>query len=1059
MEGAGGGSETPTLEVRLLGGFGLSFADGPITGVDAPRLQSLLAHLVLNRGVAQPRERLAFQFWPDSEEGQARTNLRQALHHLRRALPEPDRFLKSESRTVHWLPEAPMRLDVAEFERHLAAAADARDAGAGHDERGQLERAVELYVGDLLPEAYEDWVVPERDRLRDLFLGAAERLADLLESERDYRGASPWARLLLEDAPLNEEHCRRLMRLHALGGDRAGALRVYHGTVTALAREMGVEPSPATREAYERLLEPEGDAAPRKAARATDASPLVGRDAEWDVLRQAWRRAGEGESVLAIVAGEAGIGKSRLCEELRDWVEHLGFEAASSRCYSGTGGLAYAPIVDLLRTPAIAPRLRRLGESWLVELARLLPELLDEHPVLTPPSPLTDDWQRTRLLDAVSHAIHAEDRPTLLVIDDLQWCDAETLDWIHYVLRSRPGGPLLLAVTARSEELDAEHAAQPLLLAARASGQAVELDLGPLDAAETAALARNVSGRELGDEREERVHRETEGNPLFVVEWMRAGLVDDGPASTSDEPAAQTPRLPPRAQSVIEARLSQLSPGAQELASVAAAVGRAFTYDALARASSRSEEQVVEALDELRERRIVREQGVDAYDFSHDKLREAAYLRVGPARRLMLHRRVAQALERLHAGDLDAVSSELATHYERAGWGERAIDFYARAAEVAERIYANERVIDLLSRALELLEAEAPTPARDTRELAILTALGPPLVAIQGYGAARVLEVYSRAFELCERLGVPPDPPVLRGLALVNLVRGDLRRAYELGGQLLELGEDDPMVRVEGNYVLGVTSFWLGEFEAARDQLERAIAEYLPDRARPHLALYSQDPRIVCLSRLAYVLYFLGEPERAEETAREAVRLADELEHPFSLAYALNFAAWVAIDAGEESAARERAERMTALAEEQQLGYLQPMGRVLHGWILAGDGRTDEAIAEIRAGLDAYTQLGWTLNQPHTLAFLARVYLDLGHLDDARAAILQALELSERIGQRYLDARHQLLMGELLLAQGADRSEAQARFSAALEIARGQGAKPLAREASERLERVRTVAR
>ena len=1051
----------PTLCMRLLGGFSLFFDDRPVTTVDAPRLQSLLAHLALHSETRQPRERLAFLFWPDSDEPQARTNLRQALHHLRRALPESERFLESEARAVRWRADARFSLDVAEFEQLVSLAEEARAAGEMSDERSALEGAVALYAGDLVPDCYDDWVVPERERLREVFLGALERLAELLERERDYRGAIPRARQLLDHDPLNEVCSRRLMRLYALSGDRAAALRVYHGCATALAREVGVEPSAVTREAYERLLEPDGTAVAKETERPVAGTwALVGRGAEWEVLRKAWRRAAEGESLLALIEGEAGIGKSRLCEEFRDGVGRQGFATAGSRCYSAAGGLAYAPIVELLRSETIAPGLRRLGDPWLAELARLLPELLAERPQLPRLPPLTDDWQRARLLDALSHAVLAERRPLLLAIDDLQWCDGETLGWLHYVLRSRSNAPLLVVATARSEELGPEHPAHSLLLTARASGQAVELELRPLDRADTAALARNVSGEEVDDERQEVVYRETEGNPLFVVEWVRAGLVDEDRAARPGGEAGEGPELPPRAHSVIDTRLAQLSAAGQELASLAATVGRAFTFDVLAAASSRSEEQLVEALDELWERRIVRERGVDAYDFSHDKLREAAYLRAGPARRRMLHRRVAQALERLHATDLDGVASELAAHYARAGWTERAIGFYARSADVEQRVYANERAIELFSKALELLDGEPPTPQRDERELALRTALGAPLVAFKGYGAPEVHDVYVRAGKLCERLRTRPDPPVLRALALVHLARGELPRAYELGQQLLELGEceDEPMVRVEGNYVLGVTSCWLGEFAAGRRQLERAIAEYLPDRARAHLALYSQDPRIVCMSRLAHVLGCLGHRDQAEEKAREALRLADELEHPFSLAYALTFAAWLAIDLGDESCARERAHRMADLAEEQRLGFLQPMGAILRGWTLAREGHTDEGVARIREGLDAYRRSGWSLYQPYGLALLARVSLDAGRVDAGRAAISQALELSERIGQRSLDAELHLLMGELILVAAGNGANAEPHFATALEVARRQGSRPLAQRAAERLERLRAVA-
>jgi DNA-binding SARP family transcriptional activator len=263
-----------TLRIQLLGNLSVACGDRQIA-LDAPRLQALLAYLLLHLG-PQPREHLAFRFWPDSVEAQARTNLRQALHLLRRALPEADRFLDTEARTVSWRADAPFSLDVEDFERLTADADAAREAGDLAGERSALEAAAAVYAGDLLPGCYDEWLADERERLREGFLRAAERLAELLELERDYRGAIPWARRLLDDDPLNEDACSRLMRLHALNGDRAGALRVYHGCATALVRELGVSPSAAIQETYARLLESETAIEPDESAESAGA-PLVGR--------------------------------------------------------------------------------------------------------------------------------------------------------------------------------------------------------------------------------------------------------------------------------------------------------------------------------------------------------------------------------------------------------------------------------------------------------------------------------------------------------------------------------------------------------------------------------------------------------------------------------------------------------------------------------------------------------------------------------------------------------------------------------------------------------------
>jgi DNA-binding SARP family transcriptional activator len=300
--------QSPALHIQLLGDFRLVYDSTPVTSVNTARLQSLLAYLVLHGNAPQARHHVAFLFWSDSTEAQAHTNLRNLLYHLRQALPESDRFLYSDSQTLQWQAEAPFRLDVADFESALAQAEQAGQSGDQVALRTALEEAVGLYQGDLLPSCYDDWILPERERLRQAFIGALGRLILLLEDQRDYRAAIGYAQRLLRHDPLHEVTCRRLMRLQALSGDRAGALRTYHTCTTLLQRELGVEPSPATREAYERLLQTDALPAPPPAQGLGLAavSPLVGRHEEWARLQAAWQAAAAGEPHFVLVEGEAG---------------------------------------------------------------------------------------------------------------------------------------------------------------------------------------------------------------------------------------------------------------------------------------------------------------------------------------------------------------------------------------------------------------------------------------------------------------------------------------------------------------------------------------------------------------------------------------------------------------------------------------------------------------------------------------------------------------------------------------------------------------------------------
>ena len=258
----------PTLHIHLLGDFLLVSGDTPVTTVNVARLQSLLAYLMLHRTAPQARSHLAFLLWPDSDEAQAHSNLRKLLHQLRQALqalPHADHFLHADRHSLQWLPSLPApqegspraswTLDVLDFEQAMTRAEQAEQVQDTTALRQAFEQVVELYRGDLLPSCYDEWILPERDRLRQLFFQASERLIALLEQERDYDAAIKIAQLLLRHDPLHEATYRDLMRFYALRGDRAAALRVYHTCVTNLERELAAEPGEATRQAYEALLQ------------------------------------------------------------------------------------------------------------------------------------------------------------------------------------------------------------------------------------------------------------------------------------------------------------------------------------------------------------------------------------------------------------------------------------------------------------------------------------------------------------------------------------------------------------------------------------------------------------------------------------------------------------------------------------------------------------------------------------------------------------------------------------------------------------------------------------
>jgi DNA-binding SARP family transcriptional activator len=709
------GTVSTTLNIQLLGEFRLLLGDQPITKLNTPRLQALLTYLILKRAVPQSRQQLAFLFWPESNDAQARTNLRNALHQVRSALPNADDFLFIDAQTIQWRPHAPFTLDLADFAAHLQTAQQRPNSP---EAQHALEAALALYRGELLPGCYDDWILPEREQWQQAYFNAQEQLINLLENQQAYRTAIQHAQHLLQQDPLRETTYCRLMQLYALNGDRAAALRTYHACATTMVRELGVEPGPVTQGVYERLLNADTPA-PATASLRT-LSPLVGRESAWAHLQAAWQQAQAGQPHLLLLAGEAGIGKTRMAEELIDWAIRQGFAALMAHCYAVGGQLAYTPVQEWLRSSLFQRARREVAPVWASEVAHLLPELLSERPGLPMPPPLTEAWQRQRLFEALAHLLFQGAPALLLVLDDIQWCDSDTLDWLQYLLRAFPKAQLLVVGTLRRVEQANNLALQGFIVNLTRTGQLSEVELSRLDAQASAALAANLQGQPLSPDSALRIYRESEGIPLFIVEMMRAerggrgerGRRGAGELGSGGEPTALTPLLPhsptpvqaplpPKVLSAIQARLLYLSPAALELARVAAVIGRAFTADVLAQASGNDEDTLVQGLDELWQQQVIREQragqlDAERYDFSHDKIREVVYASLSPIRRRFLHRRVAQALEILHADQPDAVAGQIALHYERAEQIALALPYYQRAAHFAHRISAQQEAMNYL---------------------------------------------------------------------------------------------------------------------------------------------------------------------------------------------------------------------------------------------------------------------------------------------------------------------------------------------------------------------------
>jgi tetratricopeptide (TPR) repeat protein len=717
-----------------------------------------------------------------------------------------------------------------------------------------------------------------------------------------------------------------------------------------------------------------------------------------------------------------------------------------TQCFDTSGQLALAPVADWLRTPELRTASRGLEPVWRAEVARLVPESADppelaawtSKPSAAGPDPdpagfaglgaptttgeraKVDAWRRQRFFEGLARPFLAVGRPLLLVLDNLQWCDQQTLAWTSYLLGLGSGRPMMVLLCVREHSDGLEAPTQQWLSTLRAAHALDEIVLDPFGEGPTAELSEALTGRRLSAEESLLLHATTGGFPLYVIEAARAS----GGAVASVDGVD-------RVGSVLRRRIGQTSEHAQRTAGLAAALGRDFTLDLLTDASDLDVDTVAHAVDELWRAKIVRELG-SGYDFSHDLLRDAAYELVSPPHRWLLHRRLAQALELSAAGKQDDVAILLAEQYERGGRPDRAREHYERAARVAAARFAARDAVRLHRKVLGIVTAEAPGRQRDQRELACLLTMAAPVNASQGYASPELRDVFERAAELAERLGSGHHlVSALLGLWASRFVQGDVLDSLQVSSRALSVSEENDVLLGEAHFAYAGAAVSLGRPAEAVVHFDLAH-----DRCRGAESLVvGTMPEVHALAWAAHAHWLLGESARAAERADEAVARARVLAHPYSLAVALAYAAITHQMLGDRAAVEQVTTELGRLCERYGFAYYSEWGLVLSGWARGGE----TGVADIRRGIDNLRRQHSLVRTPYWLTLLAQVLDGCGRASEAVAALDAAHTSANQRGEAWwlpeitrLRAAH---------ADGADRSDL---LRTGLELAERQGSRALA---------------
>jgi class 3 adenylate cyclase/predicted ATPase len=788
----------------------------------------------------------------------------------------------------------------------------------------------------------------------------------------------------------------------------------------------------------------------------SEATPLVGRDEELDLLARRWHQAKTGEGRVVLISGEPGIGKSRLTAALLQAIEGEPLTRLRYFCSPHHQDSALYPfIVQLERAAGLARddtpdqklgKLRGLVASGARgnDEIELLAELLSL-PSSAADLNLSPQRKRQKLFEALLHQLEAlaRGRPVLMIFEDAHWIDPSSRELLDLIFVRVSNLAVLLVMTFRSEF---QHAwsGQP---------QVSMLELNRLGERDGVALVARLAGN--AGLRQEIVHEIVEradGVPLFVEELTKAALESADSDSRVAAVLAASPlpnlAIPAALHASLIARLDRLGPVAKEVAQIGAVIGREFSYELIQPVAQRPEPELETALDRLTKAALLFCRGRpphSSYLFKHALVQDAAYATLLRARRQQLHAAVAAALEREFPEIVTTQPELLAHHCTEAGLTQQAIDNWHRAGERAIEGSANLEAISHLTRGLKILKDVPEMLQRDEKELALQGALLTPLFAAR-FGSNEGERAAARALELSRRVGADPRSlfRALFGLSMTYSVRGNIRMGRETAEQLLVVGErlHDPELLGYAHHAMGNTLLWFGELGAGRTHLEKGIALYQPEWSRSLAFRYGFNCASNCHFFLGRVLWHLGYPDHALRCAEQAVAIAAAVKHHGSRAGALSWQAALHQLRGEVGRAREVAETDLALTTEEMLPFFRTHAVVLRGWALVEQGQREEGSAQLRAGLVAYRATGAELECSHWLALLAEAYRATGRPEEGLRVIKEALDHVAQTGIVYYEPELHRLEGELRLRRDrADAQKAEACFHLAVEIARSQRAK------------------
>jgi predicted ATPase len=789
-----------------------------------------------------------------------------------------------------------------------------------------------------------------------------------------------------------------------------------------------------------------------------EGTTFVGRDAEHSTISRCLQRALDGEGRIVLIGGAPGVGKTRIAAEIGAKAAQLGADVFVGSCYDRDGAVPFSPFVEILESvlaQASSPAAFRqtLGTN-AAEIARLMPQLRTIFPDIPERLDISPEQSRRMLLNAFVELLVrlAQNRPVLLLLDDLHWGDEGTWSLLSHIARSVSSIPVLIVGTFRDDELDSSVSLAKTLDELTRRHLLERVNLIGLSESAVCEMIRSLSGQEPPTLLVAAIYSATEGNPFFVEELCKH-LKEQGRLSDSGGKFLRSFKLddldvPQSLRLVIGRNLARLADQTRKILGAAAIIGRAFTFSLLEASTRVDTETLLDCVEEAEKAGVIAstlEYPETLFRFSHELIRQTVLSEISPPRRQRLHQQIAQVLEQQFPSIADNQPESLAHHCTEAGLAERAVFYWLRAGHRAAEGSANVEAAAHLTRGLKLLPTIPAGLERDRLELSMQTLLAGILRSIRGIAAQETGQAYVRSRELCHRLQETTQLlPVLNGLYAYHLNRAQFVPARDAIEELQNLPQtkSDPTFQMIACRGLGAIMLHTGELEAARDLLQKSLGLYDRSVHRDHAVLFGIDPKEKASSYLSMALWMLGYPDRALAAQRAALEHAEQLEHAHSLAQSLTYLCLLHTLRQEPTAVVVHARRLLNLSEEYSFPLLAAVARIVIGWATSRAGDIDTGLEEMRRGLESCLETGTQNNRSHFHALLAASCGKRGLYEEGLKLVDEAQAWVSTSGERWFDAELYRVQGELLAGSGGNnQSRAENCFQEAIRIARSQKAK------------------